>query len=250
VFNIDNLDKYDFKSLNLTEVIEHCNILFMKSFWFFEDVDLFSMLCPHKFKNYKESHEFNSYGKEDYIYFEEDRASKVYLIEHGKVKIGHYTEEGDEVVKAILSKGELFGEKAILGEEKRDEFAKSLDRNTSICPVEVNTMHDLMRDNIPFSFRVYKLIGFRIKRLERRLELILFKDSETRVKEFLKELASDYGYSCPKTGHTIIKHPYTQKDIAHLIGTSRPTFNAIMNKFKEEGMIDFSRKEIRLKFSA
>ncbi len=230
--------------------MELTKTLSMKSFWIFEDVNLFSMLCPHKFKAYKSTHEFNAYGKEDYIYFEEDSANKVYLIEKGKVKLGHYTEEGEEVVKAILSKGELFGEKAILGDDKRDEFAQSMDKTTSICPVDVDTMHDLMRDNRTFSFRIYKLIGFRIKKLERRLELIMFKDAETRVEEFLKELATDYGYCCPNTGDTVIKHPYTQKDIARLIGTTRPTFNAIMNRFKEANRIDFSRNEIRLKFSA
>jgi len=218
--------------------------------WYLEDVNLFSMLCPHKFKAYKESHDFNSYSKQDYIYFEEDNASKVYLIEKGKVKLGYYTAEGDEIVKAILSKGELFGEKAILGEDKRDEFAQSLDNSTSICPVDVGTMHELMRDNRSFSFRIYKLIGIRLKRLERRLELVLFKDAETRVKEFLKELAVDYGYCCPETGDTVVKHPYTQKDIAKLLGTSRPTLNSIMNKFKTNDLIDFNRKEIRLKFLA
>ncbi|MEZ4779192.1 MAG: Crp/Fnr family transcriptional regulator [Flavobacteriaceae bacterium] len=222
----------------------------MDTFWFFEDVNLFNMLCPHKFKEYKEHHEFHQYRKQDYIYFEEDQSNKVFLIEKGKVKIGYYTEEGEEVVKAILKKGELFGEKAILGEVKRDEFAISIDNQTSICPVGVDTMHDLMRDNRSFSFRIYKLIGFRIKKLERRLELIMFKDAKTRVEEFLKELAKDYGYCCPKTGETVVKHPYTQKEIASLIGTSRPTFNTIMNQFKEENKIDFQRNEIRLKFSA
>ncbi|HPF10632.1 MAG TPA: Crp/Fnr family transcriptional regulator [Flavobacteriaceae bacterium] len=222
----------------------------MDTLWFFEDVNLFQILCPHKFKAYKETHHFNRYHKQDYIYFEKDSSNKVYLIEKGKVKIGHYTEDGKEVVKAILTKGELFGEKAILGEVKRDEFAMALDNQTSVCPIGVETMHELMRDNKSFSFRVYKLIGFRIKKLERRLELILFKDARTRVEEFLKELAKDYGYCCPITGETIVKHPYTQKEIATLIGTSRPTFNAIMNEFKEEQKIDFHRHEIRLKFSA
>lgn len=221
----------------------------MKKLWFFEDVNLFSMLCPHKFKEYKANHDFNTYNKQDYIYFPQDSASKVYLIEEGKVKLGYYTEEGEEIVKAILTKGELFGEKAILGMDKRDEFAQAIG-TTSICPVDVVTMHDLMRDNRSFSFRVYKFIGFRLKRLERRLDLVLFKDAETRVQEFLKELATDYGYCCPQTGDTVIKHPYTQKDIAKLLGTSRPTLNTILNKFKAEKLIDFSRNEIRLKFSA
>lgn len=218
----------------------------MNSIWIFEDVNLFNLLCPHKFKKYKACHTFDSYKKSDYIYFEEDAANKVYLIEKGKVKIGYYNEDGTEVVKAILNKGELFGEKAILGEEKRDEFAQSVDNNTSICPVAVNTMHDLMRDNKSFSLKIYKFIGFKFKKLERRLQLLLFKDSRTRLMEFLEELCSDYGYDCNKTGDHIINHPYTQKDIASLIGISRPTLNILLNELKEEAIIDFNRKQIRI----
>ena len=221
----------------------------MKAFWFFEDVNVFGMLCPHKFKRYKAEHDFSKYSKQDFIYFTEDAANKVYLIEKGKVKIGYYNEDGDEIIKAILTKGELFGEKAILGEEKRNEFAQSLDNTTSICPVPVTTMQDLMRDNRSFSLKVYKLLGLRFKKLERRLELLLFKDTTTRVKEFLNEMAEDFGYCCPNTGDTIIKHPYTQKDIASLIGTSRPTLNTIMNELKGANFLDFSRNEIRLKIA-
>lgn len=218
----------------------------MKSVWFFEDVNLFKILCPHKFKAYRKSHEFTSYKKQDYIYFEADNSNKVFLIEKGKVKIGYYSESGDEVVKAILTKGELFGEKAILGERMRDEFAQSIDNETSICPIGVDTMHTLMRDNETFSFRVYKLIGFRFKKLERRLQLLLFKDSKTRLMEFLEELCDEYGYDCKDTGNRVIKHPYTQKDMASLIGTSRPTLNVLLNELKEEHLIDFNRKEIKL----
>ena len=217
----------------------------MNSFWAFEDVSLFNILCPHKFKKYKSEHDFDAYKKKDYIYFEEDNANKVYLIEKGKVKIGYYSEQGEEVVKSILTCGDLFGEKAILGEDKRDEFAQSIDNNTSICPIGVTTMHELMRDNQTFSFKVYKFIGFKFKKLERRLKLLLFKDAKTRLVEFLGELCVDYGYDCPKTGDRIVKHPYTQKDIASLIGTSRPTLNILLNGLKEEKALDFNRSEIR-----
>lgn len=218
----------------------------MNSFWFFEDVNLFKLLCPHKFKAYKKDHNFDAYKKKDYIYFEEDSSNKVYLIEKGKVKIGYYNEEGDEIVKAILSRGELFGEKAILGENKRDEFAQSIENKTSICPIGVQTMHDLMRNNQTFNFKVYKFIGFKFKKLERRLQLLLFKDTKTRLVEFLDELCIEFGYNCDKTGDHIIVHPYTQKDIASLIGTSRPTLNIHLNELREEKIIDFSRKEIRI----
>ncbi|TYA65959.1 Crp/Fnr family transcriptional regulator [Seonamhaeicola marinus] len=218
----------------------------MKSLWFFDDVNLFKVLCPHKFKAYKANHDFDSYKKQDYIYFEEDSANKVYLIEKGKVKIGYYNEDGTEVVKAILTRGELFGETAILGEDKREEFAQSVDNTTSICPVGVDTMHNLMRDNQTFSLKIYKLIGFKLKRLERRLQILLFKDAKTRLVEFLEELCADYGYDCEKTGDKVIHHPYTQRDIASLIGTSRPTLNILLNELKEDNIIEFGRKEIRI----
>ena len=218
----------------------------MNSLWFFEDANLFKVLCPHKFKAYKKDHEFDGYKKKDYIYFAEDSSNKVFLIEKGKVKIGYYSENGDEVVKAILSRGQLFGEKAILGEAKRDEFAQSLDNTTSICPIGVDTMHDLMRDNQTFSFKVYKFIGFKFKKLERRLQLLMFKDTKTRLVEFLDELCSEYGYNCDKTGDHVIHHPYTQSDIASLIGTSRPTLNILLNELKEESYLNFNRKEIRI----
>ncbi len=220
----------------------------MESIWYSEKGNLFSLLCPHKFKGYmKDEHNYDQYKSKDYIYFEKDSARKVYLIANGKVKIGYYNEEGDEVVKAILTKGELFGEKAIYGIDERTEFAQVIENNTSVCPVDCETLHDLMRKNKTFSLKVYKILGGRIKKLERHLKVLLFKDTKTRLLEFLDELDEDYGYCCPETGNKIIKHPYTQKDIATLIATSRPTLNILMNELKQDNFLDFSRKQIVIK---
>lgn len=218
----------------------------MSRIWFLENINLFKILCPHKYVRYKEDHQYNLYNKKDYIYFEEDAARKVFLIEKGKVKIGYYTEDGKEIVKGILTKGEVFGEKAIFGESRRNEFAISLTDKTSICPIAVPVLHDLMRDNQQFTLKIYKLMSFRIQKLERRLQILLFKDTESRLLEFLNELCDDYGICCEKTGKMKIKHPYTQKDIASLIGTSRPNLNILMNTLKERKVIDFRRNEILL----
>ncbi|PCH72678.1 MAG: transcriptional regulator [Flavobacteriaceae bacterium] len=218
----------------------------MRNFWMLENVNLFKILCPHKFKDYKDCHVLDLYKKNDYIYFSEDASTKIYLIEKGKVKIGYYTMDGEERIKCILSKGELFGEKAILGEVKRNEFAQSIDHKTSICPIGVGVLHDLMKENQSFTLKIYKFINFRIEKLERRLEVLLFKDAKDRVLDFLNELADEYGVCCPETGNTIIKHPYTQKNIASLIGTSRPTLNIIMNDLKNKDLLSYDRGHITL----
>jgi CRP/FNR family transcriptional regulator, cyclic AMP receptor protein len=219
----------------------------MNSLWYLEDVNLFNILCPHKFKDSKVTDHFNEFAKNDFIYFEEDKADQIYLINSGKVKIGYVTDEGEEIISAILSKGEIFGEKAILGEERRKEFAQAVDNDTSVCPITTGDMIELLRENKEFSLKIYKFIGFRLKKLERRLQLLLFKDTKTRLKEYLKELAEDFGYVNQISGDIIIRHPYTQKEIASLIGTSRPTLNVLLNELKEEDYLNFERKEIILK---
>ncbi len=218
----------------------------MKSLWFLDDVNLFTILCPHQFKEFKDSHEFYHFKKSDFVYFEEDNADKIYLINSGKVKIGYITEDGDEIITAILSKGEIFGEKAILGEEKRNEFAQIIESETSLCTISTEMMIDLLRENKEFSLKIYKFIGYRFKKLERRLQLLLFKDTKTRLKEFIKELSEDFGYKNAITGDMIIKQPYTQKEMATLIGTSRPTLNILLNELKQEHYLDFDRKDITL----
>lgn len=219
----------------------------MNSLWYLEEVNLFNILCPHKYKDSGKADHFNTFAKNDFIYFEEDNADQIYLINSGKVKIGYVTDDGEEIISAILSKGEIFGEKAILGEEKRKEFAQSLDKNTSVCPITVGDMIELLREDKEFSLKIYKFIGFRFKKLERRLQLLLFKDTKTRLKEYLKELAEDFGYTNQISGDMIIRHPYTQKEIASLIGTSRPTLNILLNELQNENYLSFNRKEIIVK---
>ncbi len=218
----------------------------MKALWFFEDANLFSLLCPHRFKQFKASHAFRIYNKKDYVYFEEDQSNKIFLIVKGKVKIGYYREDGKEVIKAILTKGDLFGEKAILGETKRTEFAQSLTKGTEVCPVSVSDLQSIMRESKSFSLRIHKFIGFKFRKLERRIDLLLYRDIQTRFLEFMESLCEEYGHYCDETGHRVIEHPYTQKDIASLIGVSRSNLNMVMNELKTNQVIDFDRNYIRI----
>jgi len=102
-----------------------------------------------------------------------------------------------------------------------------------------------MKDNKELSFRLLKLVGLRLMRLERKLELLVFKDARTRVVEFLKDAASWKG---KKVGfETMIPTKLTHKDIAALTGTSRQTVTTILNELKEQNLIYFDRRKILIR---
>lgn len=210
--------------------------------WYLESVDLYDVLCPHKVKTMDERHSFNYFKKDQFIYFPDEPAQYIYMIADGRVRIGHYLDDGKEVITAILGMGEIFGELALAGEEKRRDFAQAMDEKTTVCPLSIEDLKQLMYDNRELSFKMLKLVGLRLMKLERKLELLVFKDARTRVIEFIKDSATWKG---KKVGYeTLVPTKLTHKDIAALTGTSRQTVTTILNELKEKNLINFDRKKI------
>ena len=209
--------------------------------WYLDNINLYDILCPPKIKGFVDKH-FIQHNKNDIIYYSGTPDKKVYLISKGKVKVVHYSEEGNEIITAILTKGELFGEEALWGEQTRDEEAIAMTDDTQLCPLSVDKMYELMRDNGRFSLEISKIIGFRLKKMERRLERLLFKDARTRLIEFIMDLIEEQDESTE--GKIEIKHFYTQSDIANLIGTTRETVTKLLIQFKQDGILEYTRKLI------
>jgi CRP-like cAMP-binding protein len=215
------------------------------SLWYFESVNLYNILCPHKVKTMKERHTFTQFKKNEFIYFPEQPAQHIYMVANGRIRIGHYLDDGKEVISSILTTGEIFGELALAGEEKRRDFAQAMEENTTVCPLSIDDLKNLMKDNHELSFRLLKLVGLRLMKLERKLELLVFKDARTRIVEFLKDAASWKG---KRVGfETMIPTRLTHKDIAALTGTSRQTVTTILNDMKEKNLINFDRKKILIR---
>lgn len=213
--------------------------------WYFESVNLFNILCPHKVKVMGEKHQFIQFKRDSYIYFPNDKADTIYMIAQGRVKIGHYLDDGKVVISSILTTGEIFGELAVAGEEVRKDFAQVMDDNTSVCPLNIEDLKHLMYQDRELSFKILKLVGLRLMKLERKLESLVFKDARTRVIDFLKDAAAWKG---KKVGvETMISTRLTHKDIAALTGTSRQTVTTILNELKEKNLINFDRKKILIR---
>jgi CRP/FNR family transcriptional regulator, cyclic AMP receptor protein len=210
--------------------------------WYFESVNLYDILCPHKVKPMADRHTFNYFKKDQFIYFPDEPAQYIYMIAEGRVRIGRYLDDGKEVITAILDFGEIFGELALAGEERRRDFAQAMDDKTTVCPLSIEDLKQLMYDNRELSFKMLKLVGLRLMKLERKLELLVFKDARTRIIEFIKDSATWKG---KKVGYeTLVPTKLTHKDIAALTGTSRQTVTTILNELKEKNLINFDRKKI------
>lgn len=213
------------------------------SLWFLENIDASKLFCPQKL-GASSLHIQKTYKKGEYIYIPNEEANRLFLISEGRVKIGAYGEGGKEITKAILTMGEVFGELSLIGEEKRRDFAYAMEL-TTVCTMTVLEMKDLMKDHNGLQLFMMKIMGNRVLEMERRLESLVFRDSRTRIIEYLLNLAKRKGQ---RVGYEIVVRRFlTHQEIANLTATSRQTVTTVLNELRAKNIITFNRKRLLIR---
>ncbi|MEL6972586.1 MAG: Crp/Fnr family transcriptional regulator [Bacteroidota bacterium] len=212
--------------------------------WYLENFDFYNILCPYKMADHVKEKPNEVLSKNEFLFMERDPCREIILIDKGKVKVGHYDEEGNETVLTFLGKGEILGQMALLGQTEHRAFAEVMEDGTQVCRLSVKKAKELTRDYMPFALEINRRIGDHVRKLERRIELLTCKNVKTRMLEFLYDLGKDYGR--PRDGGIWISHNLTQSDIGALLGTSRKSASLCLNDLEEDGLIRFDRRHIFL----
>lgn len=213
--------------------------------WYLEQINLLKDFKEEELKMFADLTIMRASSKNEYIYFPNDPSKIVFFLKRGRVKIGKYTDDGKEIIKAILHPGEIFGEMSIAGQESRTDFAQALDDDVMICATNVDDIKMIMNKNAKLSMAITRSIGERLMNVERKMESLIFKDARTRIIDLLKQMAEKRG---KKIGDEILlKHDLTHQDIANLTATSRQTVTVTLNELKDQDLIYMERKKILIR---
>jgi len=214
-----------------------------KSLWYLENIDVGGIFCPNKLEA-GEMHSERTFKKGEYVFLPEEDADKVFFIYEGRIKIGAYSDGGKEITKAIISNGEVFGELAVTGLSKRRDFAQALE-STTVCVVAANEMKDLVREHSGLNLFFMRIMGSRVLEMEKRLESLVFRDSRTRIVEFLHDLATKKGQ---RVGYEMLVRKFlTHQEIANLTATSRQTVTTVLNDLRNKNLLTFNRRRLLIR---
>ncbi|MEI6408452.1 MAG: Crp/Fnr family transcriptional regulator [Bacteroidota bacterium] len=215
----------------------------MKALWHLENIDVTHLLCPNKLgdKDRMDKHIHKTWRKGETFFVPDELSDRIFFITEGRVKISAMNDEGKEVTKAILGKGEVFGELAIAGEERRHDTALALE-NTSACVVNIEELRDLMRDRSEVNMFFMRIFSTRQLEMERRLESLVFRDSRSRIVEFLVNLTQNKGQ---RVGYEwVVRNFITHQEIANLTATSRQTVTTTLNDLRADKLLTFNRSRL------
>lgn len=185
--------------------------------------------------------EMDNIDKGSVIELQNNEDNRIFFLKKGTVKI--VTKAGNRV-KHVVKKGHVFGELALFDEKAgADEIAIALE-DCIVCYIEADKMQEIMQNHSGLKNNVLKIYGLRIKKLERRLNDLLYKDSVTRITEFITDYIDEFGEE--ENGRMIAKNLLTHKDISNLTNTSRQTVSNVMSKLRKESVIDYDTKYISM----
>jgi CRP/FNR family transcriptional regulator, cyclic AMP receptor protein len=215
-------------------------------YWYLKDHRLFSHLNSEALRQVCFISSFKTAKKGEIIFFSTDNKGLMFSLKKGNIKIVKVNEDGTEQIKDILKKGDLFGQLSLDTEVSNDEYAVVISDDAVLCSFESEIFSQYLETNPNIALKYTKWMGFWFKRLENRYANIMFKDVRARLLSFLK----DSIHELPQDENGLVKIPniLTHQDVASLICSTRQTVTTLFNNFKNEGVLDYNRKEIIVDF--
>lgn len=158
----------------------------------------------------------------------------LYVVREGTVRLSALSREGREVVVACLGAGGLFGEVALLGGGPSPLEARALE-DTTLLALPVDRLRSALASDPRVAAELLGAIAARLRRSTEALRDALLLDAGTRLSRRLCELARDHG--APESGGVLVRLPFTQEDLARMVGASRETVNKGLAALSSRGLV-------------
>lgn len=211
-------------------------------YWYLRDHKLFRTLSMSQIKQLCIITGFKKAKKGEIIYFSSSDVPRVFLLKKGNIKIVSVDEDGNESIKDIIQKGDLFGELELDSDKNSNEFAKALTNEIIICSFLLSDFENLLLQYPSLALSYTKFVGLKMKRIKNNYANLISKDAKTRLLIFLKEWVKREGKVI--NNRIVLDNYLTQNDIAQIICTSRQTATQLLNELEGKGILYYSRKEI------
>lgn len=207
--------------------------------WYLQNFNLLQGMDESSMEMMDQNSKMKKSSKREIIYFPEERSDTIYMLKEGKVKISRVSKDGKKMTLHLIGPGEIFGESAILGQEKRENIAEVVE-DAVICSINRTMFQEMLANNPKMNLSINKFIGLRIRKIQAHVEDLVFKDAKERVVAFLERYTKTFGKKM--IDGWMVRPFLTHQEIADLTATSRQTVNSILNDLVTNKEIKYTRR--------
>ena len=203
------------------------------------DVPLFSKVRDEDIARIADAARERLYPKNSVIVFEDDPGEAMYVVVTGSVKVVLTSDDGREVILATLAAGEFFGEMSLIDDEPRSAHVIAME-DSRLLVLRREDFQRILHESPRIAIGLLDALCKRLRQADQKIGGLALLDVSGRVARLLIEMADEHD------GVTVTNR-IPHHTIAQMIGSSRETVSRTMSNLAEQGLIELTRKTIRIK---
>ena len=206
-----------------------------------ESVPIFSDLSKSDLTKISDRMTHRKFTKNQMILLEDDFGQTFFVIATGSVKITRLSDDGREVILAMLGEADFFGEMSLLDGDGRSANVVALEAS-EVLTLARNEFLGILEQYPKISISLLEELTNRLRKSDQQIESLSLSDVEQRIGITLIRLAEELGTI--KQGSVKIKNLPFQQDIANMAGTSRETVSRTFKLLEEKGLLSRQGRQL------
>jgi CRP/FNR family transcriptional regulator, cyclic AMP receptor protein len=166
-----------------------------------------------------------------------DEGGSLYLLAKGRVKVAIPSPQGDEVILAILSAGEILGELSLIDGKPRSATVEAIEETEVFC-LRREDFLQFLGSRFDAVLHVLEVLAQRLRETDASLAEAHFLDLKSRLSKKIIDLAGAFGVL--KKGRIRIGVRITQKDLASMVGATRESINKQLMQLRQLGLVELA----------
>ena len=202
---------------------------------------LFSALDDEAAHELRQSMVALKLSKGQVLFKEGQDGDRLYVVVHGKIKLGTTSTDGRENLLSILGPGEMFGELSLFDPEPRTSTATAV-TDARLVSLAHEAVIGLVTTNPQTSLELLRRLAQRLRKSNEILADLVFADVPGRVAKAIMDLGERFGVMKEDGLH--VNHDLTQEELAQLVGASRETVNKALADFAARGWVKLEPRAV------
>lgn len=168
------------------------------------------------------------------VFMQGEPLDYIYFIVSGKVKIYRTDEHGREQIVNVLQTGDLFPHVGFFHQTVYPANSVMIEKGVLLA-LPTAKFQTLLKTHPSLSLKLLGVMEATILELQKRLEEMVMHDTFGRIVLLLLRLSRIHGV---KDGNLVkITVPFTNQELANMIGTTRETISRAFSQLKKDGSI-------------
>ena len=184
------------------------------------------------------------YRRNQVIFHQEDPGDTLYVVLSGRVRIVLPSPDGEDIVLAVFSSRDCFGELSLLDGNPRSATAVAQDACEALTLGRSEFLEHLA-GHPAVALQVLQTLAARLRRTNVLLGDFAFMDLSTRLAKRLCELARTQGERLGPRAPISIQ--ITQGELASLVGARRESVNKELRAFAQRDLVTLQRGHILIR---